>query len=135
VKVGIGLVGMLIGACLWSVAAGAGEPPLKWNRTGTDEGCRPRKLLPGTPPRPGGIDPANRPEDANIAGHPNGSKDWLIDVFHWDDGQNDLTVEIWCIRGSPSYFSSRILQSKKGGGATVVATPDGGGGTVPAGPC
>jgi hypothetical protein len=126
---------VLFGICLCNVSAQAQQSPLNWSRTGTDEGCRPKKLLPGTPPVRDGIDPPNRPEDANIGEHPNGAKDWLIDRLHWDNGQTDLTVEIWCIKGNPSAFSSRIFQSKQGAGETVVATPLGGGGLVPTGPC
>ena len=74
-------------------------------------------------------------DDRDVSGHNDGKTvDWIIDRWHWDDGENDLTVEEWCINAKTPYYSLVIIQSKKGKPTTVVA-PGGAGGTVDPGQC
>ena len=97
--------------------AGAAEPP----------GTFLRDEIACGPTAPKGDDPHDKDIDND------GKIDKLIFSAHWDDGQgNDLTIEEWCM--NKSYFSVRLIQSKKGV-ETVVVSPGGVGSSIDPGHC
>ena len=106
------------------------ETPRTFVRTGTDMRCPPHSVAGG------GVDPATRPEDANVSGRVGlgPSNDWLLSRDHWDDGHGvDFTVEQWCL-ASPQVYTMRIIQSQNGE-QFIRATPNGSGRTLPIGTC
>jgi hypothetical protein len=111
----------LFAVVAWAAPAHAGHPKTFLR---PEEGCPPD----GKP---------TRPEDANVAGHVPPRNDYLMERYHWDDGNgNDLTVEVWCVDQPPpsAYFTQRVIQSKNGV-ETVVVAPGGAGGAAAPGAC
>jgi len=89
--------------------------------------------------RRGGGCPLSQPQspvegqDIFTPGAPPVVQAWLVQRYHWDDGQgNDLTVDLMCVANA--YFSLRVTQSKNGQ-ETLLATPGGGVGLADPGMC
>lgn len=75
-------------------------------------------------------------KDIFTPGSPPKVKGWLVNRYHWDDGNgNDLTVDTICMLDAKvEYYSLRITQSKNGR-ETLVAAPGGGRGLVDPSAC